>query len=338
MRVKHLSSKGLGGLGWIIVIISILIFGSLIMTYVGLGFNWMDLLKAIYLQVGIWFILIGGGVFLIIFSMTMMQISSSRRFYTLSKIGMVMICLSLIVILVQVIVPLFMDKVLGYEECKSFFGGASSTFDEKDIYRTVSCVFVGYSPTAGATAVTYVNFIIVSIIAPFVFFYYIFSDTIQTMNFPSSQGAQRAIAFIGAYSALRGALATYFVEFFAYSWYGMGVLAFGIFMMMMAWALIRKYYEAVIVSDNMKKLFQVIAGDMIVSPRELIMLINANRLPYTFLERYGGDVEGVLNKLGYQALADSIHAKILEADTKFHKNERAKKDGWLHGELNKIVP
>jgi len=342
MRMKHLSSKGLGPLGimglgplgTVIVVVSFFLGVALLFSIYGLGFNLWDIFMAIRIRIGIWFVLIGGGVVLIIFSLTMLQFSKSMNFVRLAKLGMIMITLSVVVLLVQVIVPLFSDKVLTYEECKSFIGDVSKTIDEKDIYRMVSCVFAGYSPTSAATPVTYVNFIITAIIAPFVFFYYIFADLIESMNFPQNPGAQRAIAFIGAYSALRGAMASYFVEFFAYSWYGMGVLAFGVFMMMMAWSLVKRYFEDVIESEKLVKIFRILGGEIFVTKDTLFRLLCENRDTFDFLNSNVKQVEDFLTKSGYSGNVMDVN-RILVAATAMRGTKRAK-NNYVRNELRKI--
>ena len=80
------------------------------------------------------------------------------------------------------------------------------------------------------------------------------------MNFPRSSEAKNVIAFVGAYSALRGALASYFVHFFIYGWFGMGAFAFGVFMILMAWSLVGKFFKGFTYEQDVKKLLEILAG------------------------------------------------------------------------------
>ncbi|MEM5854876.1 MAG: hypothetical protein QW472_00955 [Candidatus Aenigmatarchaeota archaeon] len=321
-------SKGVSPLVILIVVVAILLV-AFFLTSQFLNVDILKLIESFYPSIGIWFLLIGLGVFLIILGITITQFTRNISILILPKIGIALMCLSLLFVIINVFLPLITSKTLTYEECKELI-------DVKNAYNTIACVFVGYSPIEEATNVTYVNFIITSIILPLFFFYYIFKDIINTINFPSDENAQKVIAFVGAYSALRGFLASYFIDFFTYGWFGMGALAFGVFMIMIAWGLVKKYFENIILSENMKKLFQAISGEGMITPKELILLINTARLPYTFLQDHLKDVETFLNKIGYQGLANQIRQKMLEADNKFGKNI-GKKNEWLYEELNKLV-
>jgi hypothetical protein len=236
-----MESKVVSGFAILIVIFVIILIVSVLSSLL-VGTNIMDI------PIGLWLVLIGLGVFLTIVGVTAVKLTKRTLPLIVAKIGMAMITLSLLIVIVSLVLPLFFNKTINFQECEQLV-------DPKNVYKTTACVFVGYAPTPEASMVTYLNFIITAIICPFAFFYYIFKDLIGTMNFPSDKNAQNVIAFVGAYSALRGALASYFVEFFTYGWFGMGALAFGVFMMMMAWALIRKYFEAIILTDTMKKIF-----------------------------------------------------------------------------------
>jgi hypothetical protein len=322
-----MESKGVSGFTILIVIFVIILIVSVLSSLL-VGMNIMDILQGMYIQIGLWLVLIGFGVFLTIVGVTAVKLTKRTLPLIVAKIGMAMITLSLLIVIVSLVLPLFFNKTINFQECEQLV-------DPKNVYKTTACVFVGYAPTPEASMVTYLNFIITAIICPFAFFYYIFKDLIGTMNFPSDKNAQNVIAFVGAYSALRGALASYFVEFFTYGWFGMGALAFGVFMMMMAWALIRKYFEAIILTDTMKKIFMVLSGGDVVTPKELIDLIVGSGLPYTFLGSHFPEVESTLNKLGFQSLANQIRAKYLEAQQKFSK--MSDRNSYLSKELKKLV-
>jgi len=95
----------------------------------------------------------------------MFHVTKRLILLTIAKVGMVLICLSFLIVVLNVALPLLTGKTLTFEECKE-------VVEPGNVYKTIACIFVGYSPSPEATIVTYVNFIIVAIIAPFVFFFY----------------------------------------------------------------------------------------------------------------------------------------------------------------------
>lgn len=332
MRRENPGQKGISGFVILIIVLLLIILPTIIGSYL-IGTDYISLLKMVYVSVGVWFLLIGGGLFLVILSLTLLSFYKRKEVQWLAKAGMVMISLSLLVVIISFLMPLISQKTLSFEECKSLV-------DIRDAYRTVACLFVGYAPlgTAESTAITFINFFIVAIIAPFVFFYYIFDDLINTMQFPSSPTARKSIAFIGAYVALRGALASYFVEFFAYGWTGMGVLAFGVFMIMMVWALIRKFFNGVIVAAETQDLYKMLVGDQPVDVKEFIKLLASGPFcPYTFLT--SGDnlahVENMLNKVGQDSVALDIKNILMDAERK--KKTRNARDSYVSNKLRNLA-
>jgi len=203
----------------------------------------------------IYLLVIGVGIFLIMLGVMILYIFNSPRVALwISRLGLILIIVSYLLLLTNVLLPLWArEEEMRIEKCRKLV-------DLRDVYTTIACLFVGYSPTEGATEVTYFNFILTSILAPFMFFFFIFKDIMDDMNFPRSSEAKNVIAFVGAYSALRGALASYFVHFFIYGWFGMGAFAFGVFMILMAWSLVGKFFKGFTYEQDVKKLLEILAG------------------------------------------------------------------------------
>jgi len=151
------------------------------------------------------------------------------------------------------------------------------------------------------------------------------------MNFPSNKDAQRVIAFTGAYVALRGALASYFVEFFTYGWFGMGALVFGVFMMM-AWSLIKKYFEGVLEYKTMDKLFDILTGKTYVTPAGLLELLASTPNPYTVIKSHLSDLKNFLVANGYDQLANEI-VRIINK----YQHDPKKKGSKVRDELRKLA-
>lgn len=328
MKPNYFNQKGVSWLG-IFIFIFILVVIAVVASYVGVYIKLWDILPGAYAQVGIWLALLGIGVFLIIMSLTIMQFAPSTRLFTISKIGMAMISLSLLVVILNVLMPLLTSKVMSFEECKELV--ATGEYPE-NVYKTMACIFVGYSPSAGATTVTYVNFIIVAIICPFAFFYFIFDDLIADMGFPKSDNARHVIAFIGSYVALRGALASYFVEFFTYGWTGMGALAFGVFMIMMAWSIIKKFYSGVITHQQMKDLLEIITGKKFADPKTVLSIIAESQAPFDVLFSHGSELINFFKLSGYEVTAANLQ-RIYDS-AKEGKKDRNK---YVREEIKKLL-
>jgi hypothetical protein len=231
-------------------------------------------------------LVIGLGIFLIMIGIVAAYVfNSPRGGLWLSRIGLILIIVSYFLVLLNVLLPTWVKKEeTAIEECQQLV-------DVSNVLKTITCLFVGYAPSkiSGATEVTYVNFIIAAIISPFVFFFYIFRDLMNDMNFPSSNEAKNVIAFIGAYAALRGALASYFVHFFVYGWFGMGAFAFGVFMILMAWSLVGKLFKGFTYEQDVKKLLQVLTGKYRPLSPEAFLAFLSN-LTYSAVESRKGSI------------------------------------------------
>lgn len=328
-KTRNLGSKGVSLGVFILIFILILIVLVLVGMGVSLfevGGNLWDMLQGIYLQIGIWLALIGIGVFLITVSIVSLHFTYSKWVFSIAKIGMILISLSLLVVIVSVLLPLLTNKTISFEECQELI-------DRRNIYRSIACVFVGYSPSEGATAVTLVNFIIVAIISPFVFFFYIFDDLMKDMKFPSDENARRVIAVVGAYSALRGALASYFVEFFTYGWFGMGALAFGIFMELMAWSLIKKFFTGIQEKYKIEELYDVLTGKKFVEIKDFLNTIASIGATYSWLASNIDAVKNFLTSLGYGETALELNRILSKA-----KDENIKhKHKYVSDEIKKLA-
>jgi hypothetical protein len=255
--------------GWKVFI---LILVLLVIAYVGytIYFHSFGALSAVLALIGWYLLFIGVGIGLILVGIFLaFVLHRPRAGLFLSKIGLIPIIASYFFVLLNVLLPAWIkEEETAIQECEKLV-------DASNVLKTMTCLFVGYAPSkiSGATEVTYVNFIIVAIISPFVFFFYIFRDLMNDMNFPSSNEAKNVIAFVGAYAALRGALASYFVQFFTYGWFGMGAFAFGVFMILMAWSLVGKIFKGFTYEQDVKKLLRVLGGYWLVEPKEFLNLL-----------------------------------------------------------------
>jgi hypothetical protein len=320
--MKSFSSKqkGIGGFALLIIIFIVIVAVALIASFLG-GMTLIDILKLIYVQTGIWFALIGGGVALVITGITLLKVTNRPEVYTIAKVGMVMISLSLLVVIGTVFLPLVTGKVLSFEECKELISS--------NVYKTTACIFAGYAPSGEATAVTYFMFLINAILCPFVFFYYMFSDLMMGMKFPSSENARKSIAFIGSYLALRGALTSYFIEFFTYGWFGMGALVFGVFMEMMAWQVIKRYFAAVIEDKTMGKIFRIISGKDRATPQQFFSALTSVGMPWSELHDHADELKNWFTAAGYPSMGNEILRIINECGQKgsvHEKNEHARNE------------
>lgn len=335
MKTNSIGKKGISALQ-VFILIFILIVGGILFSFFGASLlSGMSLeqaavylVQSVTLQVGLWFAFIAGGTFLVILGITMLKISTRKFFVNISiilaRVGTILICLSILIVILDVILPLVSTKQLTYEECTGFI--------TSNVYGTFACIFSGYAPTSGATDITYANYLIVSVLAPFVFFYYIFDDLINQMNFPSNRDAQRAIAFVGAYAALRGALSTYFVQFFAYSWFGMGALAFGVFMTMMVWSLIRRYYAGVIEGEHMSKLFRIMTGKEPADPRDVFRALAGIGMPYANLSSHLDTWSNWFRAAGYPSIGVELERIIHEGEGKGKE-----RDNYVRQELERLA-
>jgi hypothetical protein len=109
-------------------------------------------------------------------------------------------------------------------------------------------------------------------------------------------------------------LASYFVEFFTYGWFGMGVLVFGVFMLMMAWALIKKYFMAVIEPANMQNLFAMLSGRTHLMPRALLSYIANHPAPYAFLSGNLPTIQNLFTAAGLLPLFTQVQAILTAAN------------------------
>jgi len=244
--------------GWKIFILILLLFVAGIVSYPFLlrFVNFLpESVSSILHLIWIYLLVIGVGIFFTMLGVIILYIFNSPRIALwISRLGLILIIVSYLLLLTNVLLPLWArEEETRIEKCRNLV-------DLRDVYTTIACLFVGYSPTEEATEVTYFNFILTSILAPFMFFFFIFKDIMDDMKFPSSSEARNVIAFLGAYSALRGALASYFVHFFVYGWFGMGAFAFGVFMILMAWSLVGKFFKGFTYEQDVKKLLEILAG------------------------------------------------------------------------------
>jgi len=243
-------------------------------------------LSAVLILVGEYLFFIGAGIGLIIVGILLAYaFHKPRAGLLVSRLGVIFIIVSYFFVFLNVLLPTWFKKEeTAITECEQLI-------DVSNVLKTMSCLFIGYAPSkiSGATEVTYFNFIIIAIIAPFAFFYYIFRDLMDDMNFPSRNEAKNVIAFVGAYAALRGALASYFVQFFVYGWFGMGAFAFGVFMILMAWSLVGKFFKGFTYEQDVKKLLQILTGKYRPLSPEAFLAFLSN-LTYSAIESRKGSI------------------------------------------------
>jgi hypothetical protein len=244
-----------------------------------------------------------------------------------SRAGLILIIASYFFLLIDVLLPTWVKKEENaIEECQQLI-------DVSNVLKTITCLFVGYAPSkiGGATEVTYFNFIMIAIIAPFAFFFSIFRDLMDDMNFPSRSEAKNVIAFVGAYSALRGALASYFVHFFVYGWFGMGAFAFGVFMILMAWSLVGKFFKGFTYEQDVKKLLQILTGGYRpVEPKEFLKLIRD--IPFDAIKDNWPSIKSHAEAHYGSTFANELWLAFLNA-----YNKKKNKTQYWRGEIDKLI-
>ena len=314
--------------GWKIFIIILVILIVAFASYPFLLSYLPEPLSTVLTLVWGYLLFIGLGIFLIMIGIVAAYVFHSARYgLWLSRVGLILIIASYLFVLLDVLLPTWVKKEeTAITECEQLV-------DVSNVLKTMSCLFIGYAPSkiGGATEVTYFNFIIIAIIGPFAFFFYIFRDLMNDMNFPSSNEAKNVIAFVGAYAALRGALASYFVQFFVYGWFGMGAFAFGVFMILMAWSLVGKFFKGFTYEQDVKKLLQVLTGGYRpVEPKEFLNLIY--NLPFDVVEHNWPSIyTHAVAHYGNQ-FANNLQLAFLNAKEK----RKHKTEAW-RGEVNKLM-
>jgi uncharacterized membrane protein len=154
-------------------------------------------------------------------------------------LGLAVIFVGLFVIEMIYIIPMLGSRTSSAALCKEAFttetGGATGIMQ---VFVMASCTFTGYVPV-NLTSMGIATFVIFGFLAPLIVLTLLFY---QFTDFLGSGATRRVMAFIIALIAYRGLLATLFIEFFNYSFAGLGVLAMNYLIMMIVISIFSKMW------------------------------------------------------------------------------------------------
>jgi len=181
---------------------------------------------------GLWVISLAGAFTLIIFALIARQ---KQVLYA----GILCLYVSVILIIVGVILPLFGNQTVTYEQCISMFKPDVSIFTLPGLFYTTSCILTGYVPT-NLESLSIATFTIFGIIAPLALLISLFFSFMPTFMIENKY-AQRVIAVVGALIAFRGFFTTFFIQILEYGFAGVGALMVGTLFTGFVWKVCEKF-------------------------------------------------------------------------------------------------
>jgi hypothetical protein len=171
---------------------------------------------------GFWFIFIGIGFFLIAGA----YVIRGRYGRWLLGGGVLFLFISILLVIISVLLPLFGKPTVAYEQCVEMFKPDVSVLTVPGIFYTTSCILTGYAPI-GLEWLTITTFVIFGIVLPLALLISLFSAFIPEGMIEHS-GARRVIVVVASLFAFRGFFATFFVEMLSYGFAGLGALLVGV--------------------------------------------------------------------------------------------------------------
>ena len=139
--------------------------------------------------------------------------------------GIIALYISIILIIIDVLLPIFSKPTVTYEECKSMFAPDVSIVTLPGLFYTTSCIFTGYVPQ-NLEWLSITTFIIFGIILPLALLISLFFEFMPSFMI-TNRNARRVIAVVGALFAFRGFFATFFIQILEYGFAGIGALMVG---------------------------------------------------------------------------------------------------------------
>lgn len=168
----------------------------------------------------------GAWIFVIVAAFAFIVWAMFRKSKWALTLGVILLFVSIILIMVGVVLPMFSQPTITYEQCTSLLKPDASIATLPGTLYATSCIITGYSPPT-LEWLTIITFFIFGIITPLALMFALFWEFIPEQMI-TNQNARRVITFAAGMLAFRGFFASYFIDMLSYGFAGIGALLVGV--------------------------------------------------------------------------------------------------------------
>jgi hypothetical protein len=168
----------------------------------------------------------GAWIFVIVVAFIFIVYAMFRKSKWALSFGVLLLFASIILIMVGVLLPMFAQPTVTYEQCTGLFKPDASVLTLPGALYATSCIVTGYA-APGVEWLVIITFFMFGIITPLALMFALFWEFIPEQMI-TNVNARRVITFAAGMFAFRGFFASYFIDMLSYGFAGIGALLVGV--------------------------------------------------------------------------------------------------------------